>query len=605
MLKFLAHILLYYLMPFIFKKCKKDPRSQAESNAECARINAFFEKRKLPNILSFGFKFPFLFMINITIIAAAIIIVSVKTISIDPQQFEALNSFAWVISLIASLMLVVGIWSFLLSLKGQRLAREEFQRQTQLLMKEITARQQMDLQLQQARKKADAANIAKSRYLERISHELRTPLNSVMGYAQLLETAEDIPESRRDSIKVMRSSSEHLTDLIEGLVDMSKIEAGRLDLHRNEIDLVAMIEQLLFMFQIQAQAKNLALRFTHQQRLPVHVIADNKRLRQVMINLISNAIKFTQQGSVIIDLKYRNQVAFFTVTDTGVGIKAQDIATIREPFVRIYNEGNTASGSGLGLAITQALIHCMGGDLSVESEFGAGSLFTVSLMLPSTRQAVRQPEINEKVVGYHGDTISLMVVDDDINQRRLLIDTLTPLGFNVMAAADGPSCLALLEQYTPALFFLDISMPGMTGWELAETLRARDIKVPIVMISAEAAEGLVQDTDAPLHNDYLVKPINLPSLLKTLALHLNITMHSAKEPSVKAVTEVSTTDPMVVKELLSLIEIGYLEGFKNTLAKARQQGAIHTKACNSLYDSLERLDMAQIRTQLMAINNET
>ena len=131
----------------------------------------------------------------------------------------------------------------------------ESQRQTQLLMKEITAHEQTDLELQQAREKADAANVAKSRYLERISHELRTPLNSVMGYAQLLEGAEDIPAARRDSIKVMRSSSEHLTDLIEGLVDMSKIEAGRLDLHRNEVDLIGMLEQLVFMFQIQPKPK--------------------------------------------------------------------------------------------------------------------------------------------------------------------------------------------------------------------------------------------------------------------------------------------------------------------------------------------------------------
>ena len=585
--------------------CRKPGRFE---NQLFATLKSLFKKIQLKHIQSRGFKFTFLFMVNIAIFSTILFIAYAKTVSMYPLQLAAINSFAFIVSLVTVLLLVVGTWSFLLSLEGQRLARGESQRQTQLLMKEIKAHELTDLELQQAREKADAANIAKSRYLERISHELRTPLNSVMGYAQLLEGAEDIPSARRESIKVMRSSSEHLTDLIEGLVDMSKIEAGRLDLHRNEVDLIGMLEQLVFMFQIQAKAKNIELKFTHQQRLPEHVIADNKRLRQVIINLISNAIKFTQQGSVTIDLKYRNQVAYISVKDTGVGIKQEDIASITEPFVRIANSHYQTSGSGLGLAITQALIHCMGGDLSIESEFGIGSTFNLSLMLPSVREVVHQPVITEKIIGYHGDSMSLMVVDDDMNQRRLLVDTLTPLGFNVITAADGAACLNLLEDCSPSLFILDISMPGMTGWQLAEKLRSMGIKVPIVMISAEAAEGLVQDTDAPIHNDYLVKPIYMPALLQSLSLHLNIELQTADE--VETPIKIATNKPfresdsVVINELLSLIEIGYLEGFKNTLADAKQQGSINPTVCDNLSRSLERLDMAQIRSQLKKLIDE-
>jgi signal transduction histidine kinase/DNA-binding response OmpR family regulator/purine-cytosine permease-like protein len=586
--------------------CRKPGRFE---NQLFSMLKQFSKKIQLKHIQSRGFKFTFLFMVNIAIFSTILFIAYAKTVSMYPLQLAAINSFAFIVSLVTVLLLVVGTWSFLLSLEGQRLARGESQRQTQLLMKEIKAHELTDLELQQAREKADAANIAKSRYLERISHELRTPLNSVMGYAQLLEGAEDIPLARRDSIKVMRSSSEHLTDLIEGLVDMSKIEAGRLDLHRNEVDLIGMMEQLVFMFQIQAKAKNLELKFTHQKRLPEHVVADNKRLRQVIINLISNAIKFTQQGSVTVDLKYRNQVAYISIKDTGVGIKQEDIASITEPFVRIANSNYQTSGSGLGLAITQALIHCMGGDLSIESEFGVGSSFSLSLMLPSAREVVHQPVITEKVIGYHGDSMSLMVVDDDINQRRLLVDTLTPLGFNVITAADGASCLNLLEDCSPSLFILDISMPGMTGWQLAEKLRAMGIKVPIVMISAEAAEGLVQDTDAPLHNDYLVKPINMPALLQSLSFHLNIELQTAENGEVPNINNTKKpffeSDPVVISELLSHIEIGYLEGFKSTLAEAKQQGSINPTVCDSLSQCLERLDMAQIRSQLMNLNNES
>lgn len=585
--------------------CRKPGRFE---NQLFATLKSLFKKIQLKHIQSRGFKFTFLFMVNIAIFSTILFIAYAKTVSMYPLQLAAINSFAFIVSLVTVLLLVVGTWSFLLSLEGQRLARGESQRQTQLLMKEIKAHELTDLELQQAREKADAANIAKSRYLERISHELRTPLNSVMGYAQLLEGAEDIPTARRESIKVMRSSSEHLTDLIEGLVDMSKIEAGRLDLHRNEVDLIGMLEQLVFMFQIQAKAKSIELKFTHQQRLPEHVIADNKRLRQVIINLISNAIKFTQQGSVTIDLKYRNQVAYISVKDTGVGIKQEDIASITEPFVRIANSHYQTSGSGLGLAITQALIHCMGGDLSIESEFGIGSTFNLTLMLPSVREVVHQPVITEKIIGYHGGSMSLMVVDDDMNQRRLLVDTLTPLGFNVITAADGAACLNLLKDCSPSLFILDISMPGMTGWQLAEKLRSMGIKVPIVMISAEAAEGLVQDTDAPIHNDYLVKPIYMPALLQSLSLHLNIELQTADE--VETPIKIATNKPfresdsVVINELLSLIEIGYLEGFKNTLADAKQQGSINPTVCDNLSRSLERLDMAQIRSQLKKLIDE-
>ena len=546
-------------------------------------------------------------VVNIIIFATAIYMP--KALSSDYQNSELFSpSLAICLITITILLLVIGL--FFLSAKKYRLAQQELKQQSDLLKREVEQHQQTNIELQQTRKSAEAASVAKNLYLERISHELRTPLNSVMGYAQLLEVAEDIPASRRESIKVMRSSSEHLTDLIEGLIDMSKIEAGRLDLHRNEVDLFGMLEQLVFMFKIQAKAKNLELNFTYQKRLPKFVIADSKRLRQVVINLISNAIKFTQEGSVTVNLKYRNQVVFISVKDTGVGIKEEDIASITEPFVRIASASHQTSGSGLGLQITQALIHCMGGDLGITSKFGDGSTFDLSLMLPSISENDYQPVITEKIIGYHGDSISLMVVDDDINQRRLLVDALIPLGFNVITATDGASCLSMLEDCSPALFILDISMPGMSGWQLAEKLRAKEIKVPIVMISAEAAEGLIQDTETPLHNDYLVKPIHMGSLLQALAFHLNIQLKTADQVDEKVLHDVCldkpflVTDTVVVNELLSHIEIGYIEGFKNTLAEAKQQGSINPLVCENLSRCLKRLDMAQIRNHLMKLIDE-
>ena len=595
--------------------CKDACRTEGLiSNQFLTFVQLFFKSVRLRHIQSRAFKFTLLFSVNLGIFLSLIMVASVKTISLYPDQVALIETFSWTMSAISTIVLMVATWSYLLSMEGRQLAQDESQRQTQLLINEISAHQKTDLELQRSKEKADAANIAKSRYLERISHELRTPLNSVMGYAQLLEGADDIPLPRRESIKVMRSSSEHLTDLIEGLVDISKIEAGRLDLHRNKVDMLAMIEQLMYMFQIQAQSKNISLNFSHQKRLPETVFADGKRLRQVMINLISNAIKFTPEGSVSVDLKYRNQVAYFSVTDTGVGIEEEDISRISEAFVRIANPTYQVAGSGLGLAITQALVHRMGGDLSIQSRFGEGSTFTVSLMLPSSREVIHQPIVADRVIGYQGKTLSLMVVDDDAVQRRLLIDTLTPLGFNVIAAADGASCLQMLEQCTPKLFMLDISMPNMTGWELAAELRQRGINVPIVMISAEADEGLGLDRgghraeDAPLHNDYLVKPINMPSLLTTLADQLNITLQlagdSTPEAAVSGIKNQIKNDPLIIKELLYFIDIGYVDGFKNALAKAQSGERLNPQLCTDLHRHLAQLDLTQIHSQLTTINDE-
>jgi signal transduction histidine kinase/DNA-binding response OmpR family regulator len=585
-------------------RCEDACRPQGRiSNQFLALCQFFYKGITLAHIQSRGFRFALLLSVNMLIFSVAIMVAYLKTIGLYPEQAVLIQTFSWTLAAVGMIVLIITTWSFLLGMEGRQLAQGESQRQTQLLIAEIDAHQKTDLELQQAREKADAANIAKSRYLERISHELRTPLNSVMGYAQLLEGADDIPLPRRESIKVMRNSSEHLTDLIEGLVDISKIEAGRLDLHRNEVNIVAMIEQLIYMFQIQTQSKNLTLNFSHQKKLPEHVIVDEKRLRQVLINLISNAIKFTPEGSVSVDLKYRNQVAYITVTDTGVGIEEADISRISEAFVRISNPLHQASGSGLGLAITQALIHRMGGDLHIQSKITEGSTFRVSLMLPSISEAIHKPIVADRVIGYHGDTISLMVVDDDPVQRRLLIDTLTPLGFNVIAAADGTSCLKMLDQCSPKLFMLDISMPDMSGWELAAQLRKRRINAPLVMISAEADEGFGLDTDKPLHNDYLVKPINMPSLLATLAYHLNIQLKLA-DSLPETPTNPAHNDPVVINQLLSFLDIGYVDGFKKALAEAEENAKLDANLCRNLSTNLTDLNLKNIRSQLMATIDE-
>ncbi|BBI71355.2 hypothetical protein HAALTHF_12340n [Vreelandella aquamarina] len=195
-----------------------------------------------------------------------------------------------------------------------------------------------------------------------MSHELRSPLNAAFGYAQLLEHDDTIPPERRKAVAIIRRSTEHLSDLIEGLLEISKIEAGRLELYRNQVRVSALIDEIVAMFRLQAQEKGIDFTFTSEGRIPEWVITDEKRLRQILINLLSNAIKFTNHGQVSLNFRYRNQVAEFTIHDTGVGIEEEDIQRIFKPFERVRKPGvPIANGTGLGLTITKLLTDIMGG----------------------------------------------------------------------------------------------------------------------------------------------------------------------------------------------------------------------------------------------------
>ncbi len=288
-------------------------------------------------------------------------------------------------------------WFYVLAHDSRVVAEEESSRQNTLLLREIAAHKKTDAALQNAKEAAEAANRAKSRYVVGLSHELRTPLNAVLGYAQILERDETIPAPRQSSIKVIRRSAEHLSGLIDGLLDISKIEAGRLQVYSNEINIHDFLDQIVDMFRPQAQAKGLAFRHDRSQSLPQFVRTDEKRVRQILVNLLSNAIKFTDEGSVTFDVSYRSQVATFTVSDTGRGIAEKDLSRIYEPFQRGEADSiRPMPGLGLGLTITQLLTNTLGGEIAVVSEKDKGSTFRVRLMLFAvTREMIAPPSGKE------------------------------------------------------------------------------------------------------------------------------------------------------------------------------------------------------------------
>ena len=404
-------------------------------------------------------------------------------------------------------------WLFTLARLSNRSALEELREQTKALATEVNAHEKTSRAYQLAKEEAESANKAKSRYLAGLSHELRTPLNVLLGYAQLLSSDNKIPKHAKEPLQTMKRNGEYLSDLIEGVLEVSKIEAGRLSVHREDIQLRPLLEQLIDMFQQQALSKGLKFTADFPQHLPQFVSGDKQRLRQILINLISNALKFTEHGSVTFTVRYRNEVGKFIVEDTGPGISKQDQETVFHPFERVSDSNTAVSGTGLGLTISRALAELMGGDISLVSGLGEGSRFSLSLMLPRLNHIHREPVDQDKqVVGYEGESKTLLTIDDEASQRQLLSDILTPLGFTVITASSAKEGLGELKSHAIDLMFLDLKMPEISGWKAAELFRQEGFKLPIVIVSANVRELDMEDNARQNHNDYLTKPFDLREL---------------------------------------------------------------------------------------------
>lgn len=485
----------------------------------------------------------------------------------DPFTNQLLSATLWKVFFI--LMIVAGViaWLFVLAHESRIVAEEESQRQNTLLTEEVDAHKKTDSALQQAKEHAEAANNAKSRYLTGISHELRTPLNAVLGYAQLLEQDESLHSRHKHQIQVIRRSAEHLTDLIEGLLDISKIEAGRLEIDKDVIQLPALMSQIVDMFKLQAEARGLKFIYSQNSALPKNVQGDEKRFRQILINLLSNAVKFTTHGEVELSIRYRNQVAEIAVRDTGIGIPVQECERIFKPFERIRHPGMPpVNGTGLGLTITRLLVDIMGGDLTIEHNTNGGVTFTIWLML-SHIYNINQTQIEVKrILGYDGEKKSLLIVDDDAAHRGLMHDLLNPLGFLIIEAPDAEACLGLIQHFTPDAFIVDRRMPGIDGPTLVKQLRNLGYLQPIMMISANAKEDALQGDQQPYYDDYLIKPIRLEALLEKLGQHLKITWCYERRPPSRQLTSLNailTQDYQlptedICEEIIGWAEVGAL-----------------------------------------------
>jgi signal transduction histidine kinase/CheY-like chemotaxis protein len=510
-------------------------------------------------------------LLGVSAIGAILAMIAYQVGQATPANAEVIYGVILIVFFVFAILTAIVSWFYVLAHDSRVVAEEESSRQNTLLLKEIAAHKKTDSALQQAKETAEAANRAKSRYVVGLSHELRTPLNAVMGYAQILERDETIPPPRQSAIKVIRRSADHLSGLIDGLLDISKIEAGRLQVYTNEINIQDFLDQIVEMFRLQAQAKGLLFEHVRSAALPRYVRTDEKRLRQILVNLLSNAIKFTDQGKIGFDVSYRSQVATFTVTDTGSGIAEKDLHRIYEPFQRgDSHDVQARPGLGLGLTITHLLTNTLGGEISAASTKGEGSIFKVRLMLSAVERPNTTPAAERKIVSYTGPRRTIVVVDDNEDHRDLMREILAPMDFVILTASSGPDCITLIEGVKPDLFLVDISMPGMNGWQLVARLRELGQAAPIIMLSANIGDGAAADFGDEGHNDTIGKPVEFRRLADKLAAHLGLTwIYEDEVPP----TQPAAAQPMIIspgahhlQDLLRLGEIGYVRGIEAKLA---------------------------------------
>ncbi len=535
-----------------------------------------------------------------------------KTPITSAAEADLLALTLWKVFFVLVIVTGVFCWLFVLARESRMVAEEESRRQTRRLTEEIVAHERTDHALQQAKEQAEAANGAKSRYLTGISHELRSPLNAILGYAQLMENDEALPPHRREAVEVIRRSGLYLADLIEGLLDISKIEAGRLDLRRDRVRIGLLMEQVVTMFRLQAEEKGLAFEYHCPYPLPHVVTSDEKRLRQILINLLSNAIKYTDQGSVTLTLKYRSQVAEFTVQDTGEGISADNMERIFRPFERIRTPGQSQTGTGLGLTITRLLTEIMGGDISVESVPGVGSTFRVSLMLSSlhniSENSIATPI--RRIYGYHGSRRKVLLADDDQSHRQVIRSLLSPLGFEVCDTGNSLEVQGLVERERPDLVLLDVSMPGYSGWEILQQLRDDNHQIPVIMVSADAGEDHHSAESPCLHNGYIIKPVRLTLLLDTMARVLGLEWRFEQNPEPPAVVPPPPAGDLPLPEqehcqaLASLARIGHRKGLQEAVYELQCSGAADARFTDEIQRLANDFQFEQILELIEVTDNE-
>jgi len=478
----------------------------------------------------------------------------------------------------------------------------------------ITERKHFEMELIQAREEAEAANRAKSSFLANMSHELRTPLNAMLGFAQLMKMDIQLGKRHRHNVQNIHRSGEFLLEQINDILDLAKIEAGGFELLPQTWYTSIFFNELYDLFRIRAEQKSLKLNYQADVHLPKMLYSDNKRLRQIIMNLLGNAIKFTHQGNIHLDVKFIKGDLHIVISDTGVGIPSDMLETIFEPFQQVGDISQKTQGTGLGLAITRKLIQGMHGEISVSSVVGTGSQFHVQVPVEvvSTQTEARESTTEQPfVLGYqrcpHSKPLRVLVCDDVANNREVLHELLKPLGFDISEAENGQKCLECAQQQRPDAILLDIYMPDINGLQVTQRLRhLSDLHdIAIIAITAHAFNDIQQKSLDAGCDAYLSKPVQLPKLLDILANLLKLEwQYSHAEENEDNTQHLSSKQ---IQQFLEMLDQGNITGIMSLVDELENSdcGSVLVHQISELAQNFNLNELKQLIDSLCSTSNAT